>query len=114
MNEQNPLNTVTDLVEFGLGIAVAQQMVNTINHCIDNMKTPGADSRIQNSYNQNLFHIVSNNNVTGPFTLDEITVLIRAKTITVETLAWRYGLSGWTKAGNIPEINKLIMLNPNL
>ena len=37
----NNFNSIDRLVEFGMGMAVAQQMVNTMNYAMSNMKVPG-------------------------------------------------------------------------
>ena len=46
MDDYNSFSTIDHLVEFGMGIAIAQQMVNTMNHCIGNMQVPGAGNTL--------------------------------------------------------------------
>ena len=37
----NDFSSIDRLIEFGLSIAVAQQMMNTVNTCIHQMTIPG-------------------------------------------------------------------------
>ena len=37
----NNFNSIERLMEFGMGMAVAQQMVNTMNYAMTNMNVPG-------------------------------------------------------------------------
>ena len=41
---ENDFNSIDRLVEFGMGIAVAQQMVNTMNYAMSNMAVPGVST----------------------------------------------------------------------
>lgn len=109
MNDFNPLSTIDHLVEFGMSIAVAQQMMKTMNHCVENMKVAGSSMPQVGSIKQ--YHVVANNYVSGPFNLSELEVLVKAKTVTSDTLVCKPGITGWTMASTIPEINKIIMLN---
>lgn len=43
----NDFSSIDKLVEFGLGIAVAQQMIKTVNHSIDNMRVAGVNNRVE-------------------------------------------------------------------
>lgn len=114
MDEYNSFSTIDHLVEFGMGMAIAQQMVNTMNHCIGNMQIAGAG----NTQNQGLsptpsYHILANGkNVAGPFTEAELATLAKAKTLTSDTMVWRPGMRGWMLAKDMPEVNKQIVLNP--
>jgi hypothetical protein len=42
MISDNSFFSINRLVEFGMGIAVAQQMVNTMNSAMTNMHVPGS------------------------------------------------------------------------
>ena len=41
----NDFSSIDRLIEFGLSIAVAQQMMNTVNTCIHQMTIPGRSTR---------------------------------------------------------------------
>lgn len=112
MSDYNSFNTIDHLVEFGMGIAIAQQMMNTMNHCIGNMKIPGAGNELAPNNPTPKYHILANDAVAGPFTEEELGTLAKAKTLTSETMVWKPGLNGWMQAKNVPEVHKVIMLNP--
>ena len=40
--DQSNFFSINNLVEFGMGMAIAQQMVQTMNHTIGNMNVPGS------------------------------------------------------------------------
>ncbi len=107
----NSFNSIDRLMEFGMGLAVATQMVRTMNQCIDTMKVPGANNSISNNRPMSPFFIVNEDKVVGGFTDAELSTLIKAKTITQDTLIWRMGMPGWTQAKDVPEVYKLIILN---
>lgn len=111
MNDNNSFSTIDHLVEFGMGMAIAQQMINTMNHCITNMQVPGA-SNILNQGKATKYHVLINNTVVGPFTEEELSTLTKAKSLTSDTMVWRAGMSGWMQAKNVPEVLKIILLNP--
>lgn len=111
MDDYNSFSTIDHLVEFGMGIAIAQQMVNTMNHCIGNMQVPGAGNTLTSGKPTPQYHILVNNAVAGAFSEEELNTLAKAKTLTSETMVWKPGMSRWMQAKNVPEIQKIILLN---
>lgn len=110
MDDYNSFSSIDRLMEFGMGMAVAQQMVNTMNHCIGNMQVPGQSPTLGQPAPQG-YHIAVNDTVAGPFSPTELDTLAKAKTLTTETLVWKQGMTGWMKAASVPEVNKYILLN---
>lgn len=112
MNDYNSFSTIDHLVEFGMGMAIAQQMVNTMNHCISNMQVPGAGNYLnQGGLTSPQYHILVNDAVAGPFAEGELSTLAKAKSLTPDTMVWRSGMRGWMQAKNVPDVQKIIMLN---
>lgn len=99
------------LVEFGLGMAVAQQMVKTMNHSISTMEVPGAMNPIQEPP-QKFFYAMIEGNQIGPFSEQELSRLISEKKVVKETYLWRNGMLQWEMAEKIPEVLKLVALTP--
>jgi hypothetical protein len=110
MNEDS-FFSINRLVEFGLGIAVAQQMVNTMNSAMHNMYIPGSMNPIQNPPSQ-FYYAIIDGNQAGPFSEQELSRLINEKKIIKETYIWKPGLPKWEIAEKIPEILKLVALAP--
>lgn len=106
----NSFNSIDRLVEFGMSIAVAQQMIHTMNHCISNMMVPGA-STVQHSATKHEYYLVINNNLAGPYQLEDLNGLVSNGQLKNDTLVWHTGLTGWTFARNVSEINKILTLN---
>lgn len=113
---ENNFNSIDRLVEFGLGISVAQQMVNTMNYAMSNMNVPGVGTTAtpqmtQSQQGQNGFYVVVDGAQAGPFNEQELNTIVANGKLTPEALVWRRGLTGWTFARNVSEINKLFLLN---
>ncbi|HIZ87415.1 MAG TPA: DUF4339 domain-containing protein [Candidatus Coprenecus pullistercoris] len=105
----NSFNSLDRLLEFGMSMAVAQQMIATMNHVIDNMQTPGSGAPVIKTESQ--YYAIVDNVQIGPITEPEVNTLVSSYKIKEDTLMWKPGMSGWTQAKLIPEIMKLIILN---
>lgn len=103
-------SSVDRLMEFGLGMGLAQQMINTMNYSVGNMTVPGVNA----CCTQKLpvaYYAVIDNAQAGPLNEDEIIVLIQRGKINRETLMWTANCEGWCQAESMPYINKLLVLN---
>lgn len=109
MNDCNSFSSLDRLLEFGMGMAMAQQMMNTMNQTIAQMHIPAQTNAFQKQ--QANYHLAINDAVAGPFTLGELETLVKAKTLTADTLVWKPGMTGWMKAADQPEVNKYILLH---
>ena len=104
----NSFSTIDRLVEFGMSMAVAQQMINTMNHCIGNMAVPGVSAQPATIAKPD-YYIVKDGQQAGPYKESDLECLADNGTVSAETLVWRAGLTGWTAARNIGEIGKLLL-----
>ncbi len=100
------------LVEFGLSMAVAQQMTNTMNHCMQNMHVPGAMQPMQQTFSTQPIFIAVNGNSIGPLSHSEFMTLVNNGSVNKDSLAWMAGMPSWKRIEDIPEILKLIALTP--
>ncbi len=113
-------SSIDKLMEFGLGISLAQQMVNTMNHAMNNVVVPGVNAGTtgQVYVNQTAvppkselrWYSVIDNLQVGPLSDAEVKILVQRGRITENTLVWREGMTAWQLAQNVPEINKMIIL----
>ena len=101
------------LVEFGLGMGIAQQMVNSMNEAMINMHVPGSMNPMAEA-KQNLFYAIVDNKQIGPLSDSEISRLITDKKVTKETYVWMPGMTNWEIVENVPEVLKLVALTPPL
>jgi hypothetical protein len=99
------------LVEFGMSLAVAQQMAKTMNETIINMYVPGAMNSMQ-SPAQSVYYAMIDGKQAGPFSESELSRLISEKKIVKETYIWKPGLAKWEIAEQLPEVLKLVALSP--
>ena len=99
------------LVEFGLGMSMAQQMVQMMNQTMSQMHVPGSIHTMPAPPVQTIYFAIDGNQV-GPVTESEVARLVDEKKVTKDTLAWMPGMAGWKTVGQIPEILKSIALTP--
>lgn len=109
MNDNN-FSSLDRLMEFGLGMGMAQQMVNVMNQTMQTMQIPETAKPAQPKPTE--WYIALNEKASGPFTENEMKGLLLDKKITKETLVWCAGMPEWQKAENTPDILKLIMQLP--
>ena len=108
--EDNSFFSIDRLVEFGLGLSVARQMVDVMYNTIQNAVIPGAAMPQQNRLN-NLYCGIDGKS-TGPYTETEFMQLIAQKKVSKDTLVWKPGMSNWQTVENTPSVLRLIALTP--
>ncbi len=111
MNNDN-FFSIERLVEFGLGMGVAQQMVKSMNHALQNTYIPGSMNPMAPPLAPASFFVILEGKQTGPFSEQELSRLIAQGTVTKATHVWKAGMFNWELAGNIPEVLKLVALCP--
>ena len=112
MNNNDSFNSIDHLMEFGLSMAVANQTMQTINSCIQQMPTMGVNGFQANvQEDKSSCYCVIDGKQAGPFEIKELKMLVKKGILTANTLIWRQGLTAWTFAKNVPEIYKEIILN---
>ena len=99
------------LVEFGLGTAVAAQMMNSMNTNLQQMKMPGVDNPMGASGDPVYFASLDGQ-ASGPYSATELTRLIAEKKVVKETYIWKPGMFKWDLAQNLPEVLRLVALTP--
>ena len=110
MDESN-FFSMDRLIEFGMGVAVAKQMADTMNQSIAQMSVPGAGKVSDQSY-EKVFYVAVDGNAEGPYSLTEIARLVGDHKIHRETYVWKPGMANWDLAENVEELLKLIALTP--
>lgn len=114
-------SSLDKLVEFGLGVGIATQMINTMNQTLARAAypgvginpglspTPGIDNTVSSSPGG--YYIVYDERLAGPLTEQELATLVAKGVVKADTFCWHAGLNSWRLAEDIPEINKLLLLN---
>ena len=107
--EGNNFYSIDRLIEFGMSMAVAQQMILSMNQTMTNMHVPGAMNKMET---EPIYYAVVEGDRIGPLNSSEILKLIESKTIDKQTYMWKPGLTNWLLVEQLPEILKLVALTP--
>lgn len=110
MNDEN-FFSINRLMEFGLGMSMAQQMIEVMNSSMKSMYIPGSIQTMPNAAQQTSYVVIDNQQV-GPLNDSEIMQLIQSKKINKDTLAWQPGMPNWLPIEQIPSILKIIAITP--
>ena len=110
MND-NSFYSIDRLVEFGMGMAMAQQMVKVMNETMQTMYVPGARNTVS-APQPITFYVAINGQQIGPISEREFTQLVIKKQVTKDTLAWMPGMLAWKPIEQIPAILKIIAVVP--
>lgn len=121
--DNNNFFSTDRLVEFGLGMAMAQQMVNIMNQTMQNMYIPGTMNPMQALNSSQLpppdvhtlpqiYYAIIKGIQIGPLSETETIKLISSKQIIKDTYVWTPGLRDWQTVENTPEVLKLVLLVP--
>ena len=102
--------SVDRLIEFGMSMAVAQQMIQSMNQTMQNMHIPGAMNAVSPPSSD--YYAVVNGDRIGPLTNAEMLKLVENKSINRHTYMWKPGMANWEIAEQLPEVLKLVALLP--
>lgn len=105
----NDFDSIDRLLELGLSMGIAQQMVNTMNQALNMMYLPNAEQMIKPK--QIGYYAIVENRQIGPLNDDDFSIMIKNEYITEDTFLWKPGMPEWKLAKDIPEIFKNIILN---
>lgn len=104
--------SIDRLVEFGLGMGIAQQMVGMLNQAMKGMYVPGSIQSMPPSSVSQTYFVAINGQQVGPLNDSELSKMISLKKVTKDTLAWMPGMSGWMPIEQVPAILKIVALTP--
>jgi len=112
---ENNFYSIDRLVEFGMNIAIAQQMVKSMNDIMVNMHIPGVMNPLKDNtplHGIQLFYVMIDGKQAGPFSETELARLIAEKKVVKETYVWMPGMKNWQIAENTPSVLRLVALAP--
>ncbi|MBD5189614.1 MAG: DUF4339 domain-containing protein [Bacteroidales bacterium] len=111
--EHDNFYSIDRLMEFGLGLGMAQQMVKVMNQTMTSMYVPGSAATIPLPVKETKpIYVSINNCVAGPFSETEFMTLVTKKEVTPDSLVWQPGMQDWKPVNQVPEILRLIALSP--
>lgn len=109
--ENNDFFSLDRLLEFGLGMGMAQQMINMMNQSMKSMYIPGSIQSMPQPITS-MYYVAIDGQQIGPLNESELMGLIREKKVSKDTLAWLPGMATWLPIEKVPAILKLIALTP--
>jgi hypothetical protein len=115
----NNFYSIDRLMEFGMSMAIAQQMVKSMNDVMANMHIPGVMNPMHTQAQQQqpqppnqMFYAILDGKQAGPFSETELARLITEKKVVKETYIWMPGMKDWQLAENVPSVLRLVALTP--
>ena len=109
--DNNSFFSLDRLVEFGLGMGIANQMINVMNRSMKEMYIPGSVHSIPNIPPQ-IYYVAIEGKPIGPLNDADLSRLIEQNKLTEDTLYWMPGMNGWEAIERVPAILKLVALMP--
>lgn len=123
MNNDN-FFSIERLVEFGLGMGIAQQMVNSMNQAMQQTYIPGPMNGMVGGLSMapgqapmaagkpSAYFLVLDGKQAGPFAEEELSRLIQQGQVSKSTYVWRPGMAAWAHCEDVPEVLRLVALCP--
>lgn len=112
MSDDNNFNSIERMMEFGMSMSVAQQMMQTMNHAMSQMQTPQFKNVNVPVPVAKQFYALVNEMPQGPFTESELTSHIMAGRVEKSTMVWLQGMPSWMPAEQVLDVNKLFSMLP--
>jgi len=112
MNNDNNFNSIEKMMEFGMSMSIAQQMMQTMNHAMSQMQTPQFKNVNVPVPIAKQFYALVNDIPQGPFNESELTAHIVAGKVQKTTMVWLHGMPSWMPAEQVMDVNKLFALVP--
>ena len=103
-------NFIEKMMELGIGMSMIQQMPAMINSVMPQPNAQGASPTPPPIKESSQTYLAVDGTQAGPFSDEELVKLVQNDLLTPETLVWKAGMSAWTPAAQVPEVNKLFFL----
>lgn len=103
--------SIDRLVEFGMSMAMAQQMVRVMNESMQSMYVPGSIQSMPAARPRPL-HVAVEGQAIGPLTDAEFSHLVAQRRVTPQSLVWMPGMVGWKPLEQVPEALRIVALAP--
>lgn len=101
---------IEKMMELGIGMSMIQQMPAMINSVMPQPNAQGTAPMPPPIKEQSQTYLAVDGTQAGPFSDEELVKLAQNDLLTTETLVWKPGMSAWTPAAQVPEVNKLFFL----
>ena len=99
--------SVERLMEFGIGMAMAKQMADMVSQSMHQTSVPQVPV-LENKLDK--VYAVFDGKQSGPFNEKELKKMAVENYLDTDTLVWFPGLTQWTRAIDVPELYKILLL----
>jgi len=100
MTNNNDFSAMDRLMEFGLGMALAQQMVKTMNMALSDNVVSGSPQAYR-SADQQQFYGVIDNAVGGPWSRQQVQSAMLSGRLGRDSYVWTPGMAQWSTMGDV-------------
>ncbi|CAN5589261.1 SPFH domain-containing protein [soil metagenome] len=111
---KNPEGTASGGMGMGMGFAMAQQMAQQFGgqQQAPQQQGPQQGAPPPPPPAAAAFHIASDGQTQGPFSMDQLREKVSSGNLTRETQVWRDGMDGWSRAADVDELRSLFPATP--
>lgn len=103
--------SVDRLVEFGMTMQIATQMVGSMNQQMQQMRIPGSIQTMPQPA-PHIYYVAIDGKSVGPLNEREISRMICDRQVTKDTLCWMPGMSEWKPVEQVPAVLRIVALTP--
>jgi membrane protease subunit (stomatin/prohibitin family) len=113
---ENPGGSVMgDMMQMGMGMAMAGQMADAMNPGATQPQAPQAGVATPPPLpGQKMFHVDHGGTPGGPYNMAQMQQGIHNGTVTGQTLVWTQGMANWVPANTVPELQAMFAAPPPL
>ncbi|MCQ2288390.1 MAG: DUF4339 domain-containing protein [Muribaculaceae bacterium] len=103
--------SIDRLMEFGMGMAMARQMIGIMNQTMAQMQVPGSMATIPQPQTPPI-HVSLDGQAVGPLTETEFARLVTERKVNKDTLVWTPGMLNWQPLEQVPSVLKIVAMAP--
>lgn len=100
MSEQSFYPSIEKLVEFGIGISIAQQMVATMNQVMQQSAVAGSAQALRQT-DQQAFYVIIESAVVGPWSRQQVQSAMLTGQLGRTSYIWSPGMPQWSRASDL-------------
>ncbi|MBQ8066407.1 MAG: DUF4339 domain-containing protein [Prevotella sp.] len=109
--DDNNFFSVDRLVEFGMGMQIARQMVASMNQQFQQMYVPGSIQSMPQPA-PSTYYVAKDGKPVGPLSETELSQMICTQQVTKESLCWMPGMQEWKPVAQVPAVLRIVAMTP--
>jgi hypothetical protein len=109
--DERSFYSIDRLVEFGMGMAMAQQMIQMMNQTMKGMYVPGSIQSMPAPQSSTMYVAINGRSV-GPLSESDFVNLVNSKQVTKDSLVWIPGMQSWAPVSQVPAALRVIAMTP--